>query len=75
MSPQPQPPCLAVYAAQFSALDVSGTGRLPADSLVDLLSSDTWDLSDVEVSLYYICPPPHTHIWSECVFGTSGGEG
>jgi hypothetical protein len=49
MSPQPQPPCLAVYAAQFSALDVSGSGRLPADSLVDLLSSDTWDLTDVEV--------------------------
>lgn len=49
MSPQPQPPCLAVYAAEFDALDVEGTGRLPAESLVTLLSSDKWDLTDVEV--------------------------
>lgn len=49
MSPHPQPPCLAVYAAEFEALDVAGTGRLPADLLVELLSSDKWDLTDVEV--------------------------
>ena len=50
MSPEPQPPCLAVYAAEFKALDVAGTGRLPAEALVELLSSDKWDLTDVEVS-------------------------
>jgi len=50
MSPQaPQPPCLAVYAAEFAALDVGRTGRLPADLLVELLASDKWDLTDVEV--------------------------
>jgi hypothetical protein len=60
MSPHPQPPCLAVYAAEFAALDVAGTGRLPADALVDLLSSDKWDLTDVEVCavLRGVPPPP-----------------
>ncbi len=38
-------------AEAFAALDTAGSGRIPYSQLVELLRSEQYDLSDVEVGL------------------------